>query len=147
MSFDLVEIDELTVLAEVPADDDEFPMSDTSASGAAKAIAAAYVRRFTVREITASGAQSGAGVSNLHLALNHASAINYTITGAPTAGDVLTVIADTTANHTVILSGSVTWDGTNQTANLNADGDSFMAIARSATRWDIISNNSVTLSA
>lgn len=129
-----------------PADNDVLVIADTSGSDNNK-VQVGTIRRFTVTEVTSSGAQSGAGSSNLHLALNHASAINYTITGAPTVGDVLTVIADTTAAHTVILSGSVTWDGTNQTANLATDGDSLMAVARSATRWDVISNNGVTFSA
>jgi hypothetical protein len=137
-------ISELTNLAEVPDDADEFPFNDSTTT---KAIAAGWLRRALVREITSSGAQSGAGVSHLHLVLNHGSAINYTITGAPTAGDILTVLVDTTALHTVILSGSVTWDGTNKTLNLGTDGESIYAVARSATRWDIISNNGGTLSA
>ena len=136
-------ISELTNLAEVPDDADEFPFNDSTTT---KAIAAAWLRRALVREITSSGAQSGAGVSHLHLVLNHASAINYTITGAPTAGDILTIYAATTAAHTVILSGAVTWDGTNETATLNAAGDCLYAVAFSATRWHVISNTSVTFS-
>ena len=142
----LVEIDDLTVLAAVPADDDEIPIYDTSTS-TAKAVSAGNARRAETRDITSSGAQSGAGSSDLHLVLNHASAINYTITGAPTAGDTMTIYAATTAAHTVILSGSVTWDGTNKTATFNATADALFVRAFSATRWHIISNNSVTFSA
>jgi hypothetical protein len=145
-SYTVTKISEYTNLDEVPADDDELILVDTSES-ATKANNAGYLRRSEVNEVTSSGAQSGAASSKYHLALNHASAINFTITGAPTAGDELTIIVDTTASHTVILSGSVTWDGTNQTANLGTDGNSLRAVARSATRWDVISFNGVTFSA
>ena len=96
-------ISALTNLAAIPADDDELVLVDTSASST-KAVNAGYVRRFEVREITSSGAQSGAGSSKLHLVLNHASAINYTLTGAPVVGDELTIFAETTASHTIIAS-------------------------------------------
>lgn len=135
----------LTALGAIPADDDIYPGTDTSTS-TTKSTTAGNLRRFTVTEITSSGAQSGAGSSRLHLALNHASAINYTITGAPTAGDELTVYIETTAAHTVLLSGSVTYDGTNQTCTFSTAGQSLHMIARSATRWDIITNDG-TLSA
>jgi hypothetical protein len=139
----LVKISELTNLDAVPDDTDEFPMNDASTT---KANPAGYMRRATIREVTDSGAQSGAGVSRLHLALNHASAINYTITGAPIAGDELTIYIETTAAHTVILSGSVTFDGTNQTATFSTAGESMILRARSATRWDILYNNGASLS-
>jgi len=107
----------------------------------------ATLRRPEIRSVVGSGTQSGAGASDLHIALEHASATNYTITGAPTIGDTLSVIVDTTAAHTIVLSGSVTFDGSNKTANLATALDSFIAVARTATRWDIVSNNGVTLSA
>ena len=138
-------ISALTNLAAVPADDDELVIVDTGA-GSTKALNAGYMRRFEVREITSSGAQSGAGSSRLHLVLNHASAVNYTITGAPVAGDELTVLVDTTAAHTLLLSGSVTFDGSAQTATFSTDGESLHMVARSTTRWDIINNNGVVLS-
>ena len=139
-------ISELTELAEVAADDDVFGLVDTSATSTKKH-SMGYARRSEVRAVTGSGAQSGAGTSDLHVALESATATNYTITGAPTVGDKLSAIVDNTAAHTIVLSGSVTFDGTNQTANLATALDSFRAIARSATRWDIVSNNGVTLSA
>lgn len=144
MTYTVKKISEYTNLAAVPEDTDELIINDATVT---KAIAAGYLRRAEVRDITSSGAQSGAGASHIHLVLNHASAINYTITGAPTAGDILSIFVDTTALHTIILSGSVTWDGTNKTLNLGTDGESIYAVARSATRWDIISNNGGTLSA
>lgn len=142
-TYTVTKISELTNLAAIPEDTDELVINDATVT---KAIAAGYLRRAEVRDITSSGAQSGAGASHLHLVLNHAAGINYTITGAPTVGDVLTIYAATTANHTVILSGSVTFDGTNETATLNAAGDCLYAVAFSATRWHVISNTSVTFS-
>ena len=139
-------ISALTNLGAVPADADELAIVDTSA-GATKALTAGYARRFDVQEIVASGAQSGAGSSRQHIVLNHASAINYTITGAPVAGDEITIYVETTAAHTVILSGSVTYDGTNQTLTFSTAGESFHMVARSATRWDILNNNGGVLSA
>ena len=128
------------------------PVADSAAfpanvGGTDRYVEAGQIRRSEVRAVTGSGAQSGAGTSDLHVALESATATNYTITGAPTVGDKLSAIVDNTAAHTIVLSGSVTFDGTNQTANLATALDSFRAIARSATRWDIVSNNGVTLSA
>ena len=142
-TYTVTKISELTNLAAVPEDTDELVINDATVT---KAIAAGYLRRFTVTEIASSGAQATTTTSRTHIVLNHASAINLTLSNAPTAGDELTVIANTTANHTVIVGGGVTWNGSATTATLNATDDSFHAIARSATRWDIISNNSVTLS-
>ena len=142
-TYTVKKISEYTNLDAVPEDTDELIINDATVT---KAIPAGYLRRAEVRIIASSGAQSGAGTSDLHLVLNHASAINYTITGAPTAGDRITIYAATTAAHTVILSGSVTWDGTNETANFNATADALHCVALSATRWHVISNNSVTFS-
>lgn len=128
-----------------PVDGDYTIIWDTSGADDNK-VAIGTIRRNTVTEVTSSGAQSGAGSSKLHIVLNHASAINYTITGAPTAGDELTVYIETTAAHTLLLSGSVTYDGTNQTCTFSTAGQSIHMIARSATRWDIIKNDG-TLSA
>lgn len=134
----------LTNLATVPADTDELYLSD---AGVDKAIAAGYLRRFEVDEETTSGAQSGAWSSKKHIALNNASAITYNITGAPSPGDVLTIYVEQSVAHVVTLSGSVTFDGTNQTLTFSTAGESFLAIARSATRLDIIHNNGGILSA
>lgn len=110
-------------------------------------VEAGQLRNVEVRVITGSGAQGGAGASDLHIALESPTATNYTVSGAPTVGNKLSAIVDNTAAHTIVLSGTVTFDGTNQTANLATALDSFYAVARSATRWDIRSNEGVTLSA
>lgn len=138
-----IKISELTNLAAVPDDTDEFPFNDGSTT---KAIAAGYIRRKEIREITSSGSQSGASGSDIHLALNHGSAINYSFTNAPTAGDQLTIFAVTGATHTVTLFSGVTYNGTNAIATFNTIGESLILVARSATRFDILYNNGVTFS-
>jgi hypothetical protein len=104
------------------------------------------IRQAQVRVETSSGAQSGARASKLHLVLDNATAINYTLLGPPEAGDELTVFINTTAAHTLLLDGSVTFDGTNQTNTFAAKGDTLHMIARTVGLWDIITNDG-TLSA
>lgn len=82
--------------------------------------------------------------------LNHATVVIAATLAAPTAGDDL-VIADNsasgTAAHTVTLPAGVTFDGTNNTATLNAPGEALHLLALSATRWLILENiGSVALS-
>lgn len=99
------------------------------------------------QELTATGAITI--VSGLVL-LNHASTIIAATLAAPTAGDELFIVdssATGTAAHTVTLPGGVTWDGTNNTATLNALGEALHVVALSATRWFILENiGSVALS-
>lgn len=102
---------------------------------------AGQLRKSGVRTIVASGAQSGAGASRLHLVLNHASIINYTITGAPEVGDTLTVFIETAVAHTLVLSGAVSFDGTNQTCTFAAKGNALYMVARTVGLWDIIKND------
>jgi hypothetical protein len=104
--------------------------------------------RQEVQELTASGAiylRSG----QVHL--NHASVVIAATLAAPVAGDTLHIIntsASGTAAHTVTLPAGVTWDGTNNTATLNAPGEALYVVAVSATRWFIMTNvGSVALSA
>ena len=82
--------------------------------------------------------------------LNHISVIIAATLDAPVEGDRLVIVdssASGTAAHTVTLPSGVTWDGTNNTATLNAAGEALDVIALSATRWFIISNvGSVALS-
>lgn len=77
--------------------------------------------------------------------LSHATvAIALTMTSAPEAGRYLHIInssASGTAAHTVKLPSGVTFDGTNNTATLNAPDENLFLVARSATRWQIIVNN------
>lgn len=137
-------IDDATLATSPVADDAVLP---ADVSGADNKIEVGQIRRSEIRDVTSSGAQSGAGTSYLHIVLNNATAINYTITGAPVAGDTLTVYIETTAAHTLLLSGSVTFDGTNATMTYSTAGESLLMVARSATRWDIIHNNGGVLSA
>lgn len=100
-----------------------------------------------VQELTASGAITiGSGV----VLLNHASVAVAATLAAPTPGDELFIIdnsASGTAAHTVTTASGVTWDGTNNTATLNAPGEALHVVAISATRWFIMENiSSVGLS-
>lgn len=101
----------------------------------------------TVQELTASGAIT---LNSGLVLLNHASTIIAATLDAPTPGDELIIVdssASGTAAHTVTLPAGVTWDGTNNTATLNAPGEALHVIALSATRWLILENiGSVALS-
>jgi hypothetical protein len=62
---------------------------------------------------------------------------------APVEGDELIIVntsATGTAAHTVKTPAGVTWDGSNNTATLDAPGDALHVIAVSATRWFILEN-------
>lgn len=96
--------------------------------------------RFAVQTLTSSGAITT--TSGLIL-LNHATVAVAATLAAPTAGDHLIITdssASGTAGHTVTLPAGVTWDGTNNTATLNAPGETLDVVAISATRWLILEN-------
>jgi hypothetical protein len=135
----------LTNLAETPANDDEFYLRDTSVSGD-KAIEAGYVRRDAYSLVTATG--SLALNAQHYVELSGASAIALTITGAPTVGDTLEIYRVGTGGvtHVVTLSGSVTFDGTNNDASFADDGDYLRLKAISTTRWRIVQNTGVVIS-
>jgi hypothetical protein len=99
------------------------------------------------QELTASGAIT---LNNGVVKLNHASVIIAATLDAPNEGDELKIIntsASGTAAHTVTTAAGVTFDGTNNTATLNAPGEALHIIALSATRWFIMVNvGSVALS-
>lgn len=101
-----------------------------------------------VQELTASGPI--ALTSGLVL-LNHASTIIAATLPAPTTGDDLVIVdssASGTAAHTVTTPAGVTFDGTNNTATLNAPGEALHLVAISAARWLILENiGAVALSA
>jgi hypothetical protein len=82
--------------------------------------------------------------------LNHATVVIAATLAAPQAGADLVIVdnsASGTAAHTVTLPAGVTWDGTNNTATLNAPGEALHVVALSATRWFILENiGSVALS-
>lgn len=92
------------------------------------------------QELTASGAITiNSGVT----LLNHATVAVEATLDAPAVGDELYIInssASGTAAHTVTTAAGVTWDGTNNTATLNAPGEALHVIAISATRWFILEN-------
>lgn len=96
--------------------------------------------RHSVQTLTASGAIT---LNSGTVLLNHATVVIAATLDAPTAGDELYIIdssASGTAAHTVTLPAGVTWDGTNNTATLNAPGEALHVIAISATRWFILEN-------
>lgn len=95
----------------------------------------------STQELTATGSIT---IDSGVLLLNHASTIiAATFDAAPVAGQELYIInssASGTAAHTVTTPSGVTWDGTNNTATLNAPGEALHVIAISATRWFILEN-------
>lgn len=103
--------------------------------------------RHSSQTLTATGAIT---ITSGIVQLNHATVIIAATKAAPTAGDDLWIIdnsASGTAAHTVTLPAGVTFDGTNNTATLNAPGEALHLIALSATRWFIAVNiGSVALS-
>jgi hypothetical protein len=103
--------------------------------------------RHSLQELTATGAIT---IDSGIVGLNHATVIIEATLDAPTAGDELYIIntsASGTAAHTVTTASGVTFDGTNNTATLNAPNEALHIIAVSATRWFILENiGSVALS-
>lgn len=97
--------------------------------------------RHDVQELTVSGAITlDSGI----VLLNHISGAIAATLDAPTAGDELFIIdnsASGTAGHTVKLASGVTFDGTNNTATLNAPNEALHIVAISATRFYIVQNN------
>ncbi len=95
----------------------------------------------SVQTLTTSGAITlNSGV----VLLNHVTVAIAATLDAPTAGDELFIIDSSTsgtAAHTVSLPAGVTWDGTNNTATLNATAEALHVVAISATRWYIVDNN------
>lgn len=100
-----------------------------------------------VQVLTASGAIS---IKSGLVTLVHNTVVIAATLAAPVAGDELFIVdnsASGTAAHTVTLPAGVTFDGTNNTATLNAPGEALHLIALSATRWLILENiGSVALS-
>jgi hypothetical protein len=93
-----------------------------------------------VQELTASGAIR---ITSGLVKLSHASTIIAATLAAPEAGDDLVILnasASGTAAHTVTLPAGVTWDGTNNTATLNAPGEALHVVAQSPARWFILEN-------
>lgn len=94
-----------------------------------------------VQALTASGAIS---IKSGLVTLAHATVAIAATLVAPVAGDELLIVdasASGTAAHTVKLGSGVTFDGTNNTATLDAPNEALHIIAVSATRWYIVDNN------
>lgn len=75
--------------------------------------------------------------------LAHATVVIAATLAAPTAGDDLIIVntsASGTAAHTVKTAAGVTFDGTNNTATLDAAEEALHIVAVSATRWKIMEN-------
>lgn len=95
--------------------------------------------RSEVRTLTATATIHLEG--NTTLVLNNAANIAITIANAPQAGDSLEVICLNTNNGTTVtLPSGVTWDGTNNIATFDADGERIVCRAISATRWFAVAN-------
>lgn len=130
-------LEDMTALSEAPANTDLLylfrPSGDLD-----RTIAAGHMRRPDYDLVIATG--DLALNAQHYVELSGAGAIALTITGAPTVGDVLEIyrVGTGVVNHTVVLSGSVTWDGSLATATFADDGDYLRAIAISATRWRVL---------
>lgn len=142
---DDVKISELTALAEVPANDDVLALVDTSAT-TTKKIAAQYMRALGGLAIVLS--QSPALAPFQAFCFTDTTARALTFTGTPAYGWLIVIVAQAAATtHTAQLPSGVTWDGTNRTANFADAGDVLIAMATSATRYQILLNTGVTFSA
>ena len=104
--------------------------------------------RLQTQALTASGAITVGRRGIVTLA--HATVIIAATLAAPTFGDELFIVntsASGTVAHTVTAAAGVTFDGTNNTATLDAPEESLHLVAVSATRWKIMENiGSVALS-
>lgn len=143
MALTTTTISALTAESAVPANDDVFVGDDTSAGTTDKWLAG-FLRRAKVDLVIASGAITPNAIQLI--TLNLGTAIALTITGSPTAGDILAIYrkGSGAVTHTVDLAGGITWEGTNDRAELDTDGDLLVAIAESATRWIVLVNSGVS---
>lgn len=109
------------------------------------AFLAAIPNNLTIQTLTATG--TVAANTNV-LLLNHATVAIVATIAAPSAGRLLFVaqIDAGTAGHTVVLTAG-TWDGTNETATLNAQLECIVHIGISATRFlELINKGTVAYS-
>jgi hypothetical protein len=91
--------------------------------------------------LTASGAITVQRFGMVTLA--HGTVVIAATLAAPTAGDDLVIVntsASGTVSHTVTAAAGVTFDGTNNTATLDAAEEALHIVAVSATRWKIMEN-------
>lgn len=145
-----LKLSELSNLAAVPANDDEVYVRDVSeAAGSAqqKALELGYIRRFKVDSVIATGSITPNAMQ--FITLNLGTAIGLTISGAPSAGDVLVIYrkGSGAVTHTVTLSGAVKWNAANNTiASFDTDAEVLIAIAESATLWTVVYQSGVAFS-
>ncbi len=93
------------------------------------------------QDLTASGAITVG--RNGVVTLAHSTVVIAATLAAPTAGDELLIVNTSllgTVAHTVTLPAGVTFDGTNNTATLDAPEEALFMKALSPTRWKIITN-------
>ena len=148
MALEIVSFTDATQLGAVPANDDYMGLDDTSASGAARGIAAGFLRRAKVDAVIATGSITPNALQLV--TLNLGTAIALTVSGSPTVGDILVVqrLGSGAVTHTVVLGTGIDWDASgNGTANFDADADCLIAIAISTTRWLVIYQTGVTFTA
>lgn len=151
---DLVVTDDLTI-----ADDLTVTGTVTATGGVAvdtiSEVTAAngiVVDSVTLKDGASSGARipqaltaSGAITAKRHglVTLAHATVVIAATLAAPIAGDDVIIVntsASGTAAHTVTLPAGVTFDGTNNTATLDAPEEALHLVAVSTTRWKIMEN-------
>ena len=75
------------------------------------------------------------------IVINNAANIVVTITNAPIPGGYLFIHCQNTNTGSTVVLSSGTWDGTNETATFDTDGDYLEARAVSATRFDVTVNS------
>lgn len=104
--------------------------------------------RSEVVTVTETTSVNIAAKSNVTLVINATAQAVITLVGTPPVGAYLRVIAlNITTNATVVLPSGVTWDGSNNTATFDADGEKIGACLITSTRWFVDNNpNSVAFS-
>lgn len=154
----VTQLDALTALTGANvANGDLFHIGDVDASASKKITAAELLNfintglSFDIDTVTATNAAYAPNSTFQVIVLDDDGdndAIAVTFASALSAGSVLIVYAADNggSSHTVVLGGSQTWDGTNDTATFNAAEDFVVVVALSATRVLILVDNSVTYS-
>lgn len=121
-------------------------MADFTLGSAGLTLAAERGVIQTAKNYTADGAITPKGFATMSA---NAAALAMTL-AAPTPGALLVIcdLANSGANNHVVTCGAgITFDGTNNTATFNANYETLVLFAASATRWIIVENiGSVALS-
>lgn len=97
--------------------------------------------RSEVETVTATGTVNVQDRSNFTLVINAAAAAVITLSGVPQVGAMIEIVAlNITTSATVTLPAGFTWDGTNEIATLDADGEFFRGRVISASRVFVTEN-------